>query len=137
MNNVTSLPLSKHRKQRKRQKFDSRGGVIVMSRNMLNHENYLSLTAQAKVLMNLMQQHWHDEKEIDYGVREASKKIPCSKKTAMKAFKQLEEHGFIENASPAIFSSRTQSRTRTWRLTWMPFCGRDPTHKWEKWTNEN
>lgn len=84
-----------------------------------------------------MQQHWHDEKDVAYGVREASEKIPCSKGTAIKAFKQLEEREFIFNISPAIFNSRTGSRARTWRLTWMPHCGREPNHKWEQIDKEN
>lgn len=108
-----------------------------MSRRMLTHKAYLTLSPHAKVLMQLMQQHWSDEKEVDYGIREASEKIPCSRGTAIRTFKQLEERNFIHNTSPAMFSSRTQSKARSWRLEWMPFIGRKPTHNWEKQDNEN
>ena len=124
---------------RKRYKipFDIRGGVIVMYRYMLNHESYLTLSPQAKVLVNLLQQHWRNEKEVDYGTREAAQKIPCVKTTAMKSFNQLEVRGFITCVTPAMFSSRTESKARTWKLEWMPFCDRKASNKWEIWTDEN
>ena len=117
--------------------FDSRGGVCVISRRMLNHENYLTLSAQAKVLILLMHEQWRDEKEVDFGIREACEKIPCSRPTAMKAFDQLGERGFVHKVSESMFSSRTESKTRTWRLTWMPFMCRKPSCEWEEWTDEN
>ena len=117
--------------------FDKRGGVIVMSLYILKHKNYLSLSPQAKVLMQLMQEHWRDEKEIDYGIREAAEKIPCSRPTAMKAFDQLDKRGFIRKISESMFSSRTESRTRSWKLTWMPFLSRKPTNDWENWVGGN
>jgi len=117
--------------------FDRRGRAVVMYTHMLSHENYLTLSPQAKVLMQLMQQHWRDEKEVDYGIREASEKIPCSRATAAKAFNMLRQRGFITLVDESMFSSRTNSKSRTWRLTWMPFCGRKPTNNWEKWGDEN
>ena len=117
--------------------FDRRGGVCVLSRRMLNHENYLTLSAQAKVLIMLMHEQWRDEKEVDYGIREASEKIPCSRVTAAKAFNMLSERGCIVLVDESMFSSRTESKTRTWRLTWMPWLSKNPTHKWEKLGNEN
>jgi len=117
--------------------FNQRGGVVVTEMHMLRHKNYLTLSPQAKVLVNLLQQHWRNEKEVDYGTREAAQKIPCSKSTAMKSFNQLEERGFITCVTPAMFSSRTESKARTWKLEWMPFCDRKPSNKWEIWTDEN
>ena len=117
--------------------FDKSGGVCVLSRRMLNSENYLTLSAQAKVLILLMHEQWRDEKEVDYGIREASEKIPCSRVTAAKAFNMLSERGYIVLVDESMFSSRTNSKSRTWRLTWMPWLSRTPTHKWEKLGNEN
>ena len=117
--------------------YDTRGGVCVLSRQMLNHENYLTLPAQAKVLILLLHEQWRDEKEVDYGIREASEKIPCSRPTAMKAFRQLEEREFIHKVSESLLSSRGASKTRTWRLTWMPFLSKKPTGEWENWIDEN
>lgn len=81
--------------------------------------------------------HWNNYKPVDYGVREALKKIPCAFGTARKAFKELQDRGFIELVDHSIFSSRVESKTRTWRLTWLPYDSKEPTNEWEKWTNEN
>ena len=124
------------RKKKFQLPFDKRGGVVVMSRFMLNHENYLTLPAQAKILMQLMQEQWRDEKEVDYGIREASKKIPCAMNTASKAFNLLRQRDFIVLVDESLFSSRTNSKSRTWRLTWTPWQYKEPTHKWEQWGNE-
>lgn len=117
--------------------FNKRGGVIVNERYMLDHKNYLTLIPQAKVLMDLMHIHWYNEYKVDYGIREAAQKIPCASNTARKAFKQLEERGFITCKSPAIFSSRTECKTRSWRLNWMPWMDKKPTNEWEKWKDQN
>lgn len=117
--------------KRKQPPFDKRGGVIVTPVRMLKHQSYLNLSPQAKVLMNLMQMHWRNDKPIDYGVREAAEKIPCDRRTAMKAFNQLEERGFITCVDLAWFSSRTESRSRTWRLEWMPFNDQKPRNTWD------
>ena len=117
--------------------FNNRGGVVVMDMHMLKHKNYLTLSPQSKVLIILLHQHWRNEKEVDYGTREAADKIPCSKGTAMNAFKQLEDRGFITCVTPAVFSSRTECKARTWKLEWMPFNDRKASNKWEQWSSEN
>ena len=117
--------------------FDSRGGVIVLSLNLIKSQAYQGLSPQAKVLMILLQVHWRDDTLVDYGIREAVEKIPCSDKTASKAFNQLEERGFITCMELAFFSSRTQSKSRSWRLEWMPFNGHLPKNTWEDWMMNN
>ncbi|GAB4260137.1 MAG: hypothetical protein Kow0065_10330 [Methylomicrobium sp.] len=74
---------------------------------------------------------------MSFGVREAAAKIPCTPGTASKAFKVLEERGFIVCVNQSLFSSKTGSRTREWRLTWMPFHDKPPSHEWEKWQPQN
>jgi hypothetical protein len=113
--------------------FDKRGGVIVVSRSMRESIVYESMPPVAKVLMDLLQLQWHNEKPVAYGVREAAKKIGCNTGTATKAFKILRERGFIVCINESLFNSKTGSKTREWRLTWMPFERKDPTHDWEKW----
>lgn len=116
--------------------FDDRGGVIRYSAHMLSSEQYLSLSAQAKVLAMLMQMHWRPDRPVGYGVIETHKKIPCAYNTARKAFKDLEAAGFIVMVDDSLFCSRTGSKTRTWRLTWMPYGPvpdtRPATNEWEK-----
>jgi len=58
--------------------FDSRGGVVIMSRFMLNHKNYQTLSPQAKVLMQLMQEQWAvDLNKLSIGVIETDNAMAC------------------------------------------------------------
>jgi len=117
--------------------FDKRGGTIVLCRKMIESENYQTLSTHARSLMTLLQIHWRPDKPVDYGVREAEKRLVCNRKTAMKAFNQLIERGFLVCVEQSIFSSRTQSKARTWRLTWLPFDFNPPSNDWEKWMIKN
>lgn len=117
--------------------FDRVGGVIAIQRRMIQSRPYLGLSPQAKTLMILMQSHWDAEGPVDYGVREAQAKIPCCRTKAMDAFDELQKAGFIVKVDESLFSSRTQSKTRTWRLTWMPcWRHRAPTNDWEQSSND-
>ncbi|MEQ8315109.1 MAG: hypothetical protein RL839_06570 [Gammaproteobacteria bacterium] len=119
-------------KTKNRQPFDQRGGVIALGRHFLESQQYLGLSAQAKVLITLMQVHWRPHEPVGYGIREAMKRIPCAKGTAQRAFKELEEKGFIVKVDESLFNSRFMSKSRTWRLTWMPYNFKPPTNNWEK-----
>ncbi|WP_218187152.1 MULTISPECIES: hypothetical protein [Pseudomonas] len=112
--------------------FDKRGGVVAIQRRLLSSPEYLALTAQAKVLLTLLQRHWTPSGPVGFGVRQAEEEIPCSRVVALRTFKELEEAGFIVLVDDSLFCSRTQSKTRTWRLTWMPcWNNRAPTNDWE------
>jgi len=114
--------------------FDRRGkknGLVSIQMVLLKSDVYISLLAQSKVLMILLQMHWRNDKAVDYGVREAETKVPCAYNTARKAFNELQNKGFIVMVEPSYFSSRTQSKSRTWRLTWLPFKYEPPTNDWE------
>ena len=124
------------RKKKHQIPFDNRGGTVVTPRRLYDSRNYLTLTAQAKALMPLLHIHWRNDKYVDYGIREASDKIPCDRRTATKAFNALEERGFITMIDYALFNSRTGSKSRTWQLEWLPFNDRPPTNKWEDWTSD-
>lgn len=113
--------------------YDQRGGVLAVSRAMRVSFVYESMPATAKVLMDLLQIQWRNHKPVAYGVREAAKKIGCKPETAGKAFNILRERGFIVCINQSLFNSKTGSKTREWRLTWMPFEYQNPTHDWEKW----
>ena len=124
------------RKKKHQIPFDNRGGTVVTSRRLYDYRNYLTLPAQAKALMPLLHIHWRNDKYVDYGIREAAEKIPCDRRTATKAFNTLEERGFIMMIDYSLFNSRTGSKSRTWRLEWMPFNDQPPTNKWEDWTDD-
>jgi hypothetical protein len=49
----------------------------------------------------------------------------------------LNERGFIVCENESLFNSKTGSKAREWRLTWMPFEHRKPTHDWEDWSEKN
>lgn len=120
------------RKKKSPLPFDKRGGVIVIPQHMIKSDAYKQLTPQEKVLLLLLQVHWKVDKPVDYGIREAAQKISCDRKTAMKAFKHLADNGFITCVEESMFSSRTQSKARGWRLEWLPFGKDKPTNYWEK-----
>jgi len=117
--------------------FDKRGGTIVLCRKLIESENYQTLSTHARALMILIQVQWRPYEYVDYGVREAEKRLVCNRKTAMKAFNQLIERGFLICMEQSMFRSRTQSKTRSWRLTWLPFDYKPPTNDWEKWGAKN
>lgn len=114
-------------------KFDGRGGVMVVSRAMRESYTYESMPASAKVLMDILHLQWRNERAVAHGVREAAKKIGCTPSTASKAFKILQERGFIICEKESLFNSKSGSKTREWCLTWMPFECRNPSNDWEKW----
>lgn len=116
--------------------FDQRGGVMAVSRAMRESLAYVSMPATAKVLMDLLHLQWRNDRPVGYGVREAAHKIGCTPNTAAKAFKILQERGFIVCEEQSLFNSKTGSKAREWRLTWMPFEYAKPSHDWEKWQPE-
>lgn len=125
------------RKNQLKLDFDQRGGVIAISRAMLESHAYKTLTPEAKVLMILLQIHWRNDSPVAYGVREAAQQIGCAVNTASKSFKMLNERGFIVCENESLFNSKTGSKAREWRLTWMPFNYRKPTQDWEDWDAKN
>lgn len=110
---------------------------MVVSRGMRELSVYESMPATAKVLMDLLHMQWRYDKPVAYGVREAAKKIGCTATTAGKSFKILRERGFIVCDTESLFNSKTGSKAREWRLTWLPFDYKNPSHDWEKWQPEN
>ena len=112
--------------------FDRSGGMVAIQRRLLSSPAYLGLSPYAKALIMLMHRHWSPSGPVGFGVRQAEQEIPCARRTAMRTFKELEEAGFIVKVDESLFCSRTQSKTRTWRLTWMPcWRNRSPTNDWE------
>jgi len=121
------------KKRKSRLPFDSRGGMLVASRFLRESHVYASMPPAAKVLMDLLHMQWRNDRPVAYGVREAAKNICCAKNTATNAFKVLQDRGFIICTDESLFNSKTGSKTREWRLTWMPFNSQPPSNDWEKW----
>ena len=111
--------------------FDKLGGTVVIQRRLLKSDAYLGLSPQAKALVHLMHVYWRPFEPVGYGVREAEHCIPCCRRIAMRAFRELQASGFIVMVEESLFCSRAKSKTRTWRLTWMPWNCIAPTNEWE------
>lgn len=125
------------RKNKLKLDFDQRGGVMVVSRAMRESPAYETMPPEAKVLMDLLHMQWRNDRPVAFGVREAAKKIGCAVNTASRSFIILQERGFIVCENESLFNSKTGSKAREWRLTWMPFEHRKPTHDWEDWNAKN
>lgn len=124
-------------KRKKGLPFDKEGGAVTIQRRLLDSPQYLALTPYAKALIHLVQRFWRPNKPVGFGVEQAAKEIPCSKKIAMRTLKELEQAGFIVMVEASRFNSRVNSKTKTWRLTWLPETfvmgyERKPTNDWEK-----
>ena len=117
--------------KRKSLPYDRDGGAVVIQRRLLTSHAYVALRPQEKALLHLLQVHWRHGEPVAFGVREAMRLIPCSKSTAIRSFDVLQESGFIELVDESVFCSRTMSKARTWRLTWMPWNFKAPTNEWE------
>lgn len=119
-------------------RFDKRGDqAITINKRMMRSRNYLTLSPSARSLMIMMQMHWQPNKYTDYGIREAAENLGSSERTAMRVFDELQARGFIVCMIQSSFSSRTNSKTRSWNLTWLPYIKGDPSHEWEGWVEVN
>ena len=115
--------------------FDTKGGVIVLGRRMLESEAYRSLSLPARCLLLELQIQWRNDRPVAFGTREAAEKLGCDRRVAMRAFRELHAAGFILLEDEALFNSRTGSKARTWILTWMPYMDRPPSNDWESEKN--
>ena len=72
--------------------------------------------------------------EIPYSVREMAENLNVSQSTAIRAFKQLEAHGFIVKVKAGRYHRKRRIATE-WRLTEFPCDVTDalPTKDYEKW----
>lgn len=92
---------------------------IRLTNDMLMHEKYLSLSCTARVLYNYMKL-WaygsHDYKTkgtFEYTITLAMKVCGVSNKTAIKAFYELENFGFIERQN----NSKASRTNTTWAFS--------------------
>ena len=121
--------------------FDKVGGVIMINKRLLDSEVFLTMPPAANKLFLLLHSQWRPHKPVGYGVRQAATKIGCAQNTATRAFHTLEERGFIICENESVFHSKSGSRARAWRLTWMPYTwdkyAKPPSNEWEKWESKN
>tara|TARA_R110000782_G_scaffold47256_1_gene104022 strand:+ start:6400 stop:6999 length:600 start_codon:yes stop_codon:yes gene_type:complete len=92
---------------------------------------WLGLSMQSKVLISLLQIDWRIDRPVPYSVSEAMNKIPCAKGTAQRAFKELEEAGFIVSCGFKMDEVK-KIKSRHWMLTWLPYQNDGPTNNWDQ-----
>ena len=92
---------------------------------------WLGLSMQSKVLISLLQIDWRIDRPVPYSVSEAMNKIPCARGTAQRAFKELEEAGFIVSCGFKMDEVK-KIKSRHWMLTWLPYQNDGPTNNWDQ-----
>lgn len=74
--------------------------------------------------------------DLFLSVREAAKRLGVSNNTASKAFKELEEKGFIIARQKGYFKQKTRHAT-SWILTEFKYNGQLPTKEFMRWSPES
>lgn len=107
-----------------------KGGAFPIYKQLFESPAFRSLDPPARaLLLEFRARYWQGNREtINISVREAVKLINCGDKTVTKAFKQLEEKGFIELLEPHIYS---QGKARVYRLTFEKYNNRSATDEWK------
>jgi len=75
---------------------------------------------------------------IGLSVRQAAERCNIAKDTASRAFKDLEERGFVDCVTRGAFSRKSMHATE-WRLTWWPcdVAGELPSKRFLNWGKQN
>jgi hypothetical protein len=94
----------------------------------------LSVAARAVYLELLFAYHGSNNGRIGMSCRSAAERCVIAKNTSMKAFRELEERGFIECTKDAGFGTRSRLAPE-WRLTHLKcdLSGRLPTKEFMRW----
>jgi len=108
------------------------GGVIGFPRIVLRSTAFKSLNSNARALMLEFQDFWRPhEPAIHFSVRRAANLLNISPNTACRAFKELEEHGFITLKEE---SNWLNGKARVYILNWLPRGNKEPTNEWMNWS---
>ena len=86
-----------------------------------------------RVLLELMTRHIGPDNNGDLflSLEEAADRLHIGKATALRAYRDLEEKGFLVKTSPGTFR---KGDAATWRLTFKPAKGRvGTTDEWRRW----
>lgn len=88
---------------------------------MLDSPAFLALSPiGAKLLIRLSRRYnGFNNGEVSMSVREAENEVGCARNTAVKAFRELQEKGFVSLTRAGAFATKARHAS-TWRLTWLP-----------------
>jgi hypothetical protein len=103
----------------------------------------MSPAAKALLLEVLQRHNGSNNGEISYSVREAQEAGVMTKNTAARAFRELQERGFLRVGRPSCFSLKTATglginrcgtRATEWRITWLKGAnGESPSRDYLDW----
>jgi hypothetical protein len=97
-------------------------GFLMLEHHLLHSQRWHSLSLGARCLV-LDMASYHKGKNngaIAYSQRQCMRVFGASPKTAVKWFRELQEHQIIEAVHRGSFSQKTgQARGTTWRITFL------------------
>lgn len=110
--------------------YKGRGGYIPVYLSVLNSKEFKALSHKAQILLLRMQHIEFPNRNGHIGLSEsnAAKLLMCAKETASKALDELQKTGFIERCYNGDF---TRGMASEWRITYLNYKGREPTHDWK------
>lgn len=106
---------------------------------ILLSEAYRSLDPVARALLTdlVMIENGRNNGSLWLSVGDATDRLGLSDdRPAMRGFDDLVDRGLIQMTKDAHFSVKAAetSRSRCWRLTWLPCNGKPATNEWEAYT---
>jgi len=101
---------------------------------MLASQAYRSLSCYARCLLTELGRRYNGDNngEIPLSIREAAELLKCHKDTASKAFRELDDRGFVRSHIKGAFKLKVRHAT-TWILTEYRYDDQPPTKEFMKW----
>ena len=101
---------------------------------MLASQAYRSLSCYARCLLTELGRRYNGDNngDIPLSIREAAELLNCHKDTASKAFRELEDRGFVRTHIKGAFNVKVRLAT-TWILTEYRYDDQPPTKEFMKW----
>lgn len=116
-----------------RSKYQS-GKHVQLHEWMLQSAAYRSLSCYSRCLLVELGRIYNGSNNgwIALSVRDAAERLGVATNTALKAFRQLEDRGFIRPHEKGVFTRKDRHAT-TWVLTEHPYAGQVPTKEFMRW----
>jgi hypothetical protein len=120
----------------------TKGNFALVPEGVMHSPAYLFASMHARAILFELALLYRGSNNGHLGLscRQAAARLQCSKDTAGKAFKELEERGLTERVTKGRFTDKRQSLASIWRLPWQ-HCDRTgavASHAYRKWAaNEN
>jgi DNA-binding transcriptional MocR family regulator len=113
------------------------GGYVQKWEEILSSPAYRDLKPVARCLIEEFQRLYRPGRngQLSISTKNASRLLNVTEPTAIKAFKEVEAHGFIKLSEGHRWTER---KAREWRLTFEPGNNnQEPTDEWRDWQPKN